>query len=66
MVCAKAISRPFRDITRVVGALARPIPEGRAKAPGYGIRAMVQPNSAILVLFYNQAQRIYPLTPATE
>jgi HD domain-containing protein len=26
---------------------------------------MVQPKSAILVLFYDQAQRIYSLTPAT-
>jgi hypothetical protein len=28
-------------------------------------RARVQPKSAILVLFYEQAQRIYSLTPAT-
>jgi hypothetical protein len=28
-------------------------------------RAMVQPKSPFLVLFYDQAQRIYPLTPAT-
>jgi hypothetical protein len=28
-------------------------------------RAMVQPKSAILVLFYDRARRIYSLTPAT-
>jgi len=41
-------------------------PSGAIKLDGEGRhRAMVQPKSAILVLFYDQAQRIYSLTPAT-
>ena len=41
-------------------------PSGTIEFDGKGShRAMVRPKSAILVLFHDQAQRIYSLTPAT-